>query len=75
MASADVATAKASATLINNLIIVSSSCHFGETVAAEAVAARLRRLSGSTRSFAWFAYGYAIAATLLAGTVLLTRVI
>ena len=47
------------------------NCHFGETVAAEAVAARVRRL----RSFATFAYGYAIAATLLAGTVLLSRVI
>jgi hypothetical protein len=51
------------------------NCHFGETVAAEAVAARLRHLSGSTRSFATFAYGYAIAAALLAGTVLLIRVI
>lgn len=51
------------------------SCHFGETVTAEAVAARVRYLSGRTRSFAWFAYGYAIAATLLAGTVLLARVI
>ena len=47
------------------------NCHFGETVAAEAVAARVRRL----RSFATFAYGYAIAAALLAGTVLLSRVI
>jgi hypothetical protein len=46
-------------------------CHFGETVAAEAVAARLRHLS----EFATFAYGYAIVAALLAGTVLLTRVI
>ena len=44
-----------------------------ETVASEAVAARVRRLSG--RSFATFAYGYAIAAALLAGTVLLSRVI
>jgi hypothetical protein len=51
------------------------SCHFGESVAAEAVAARLRRLSGRTRSFATLAYAYAIAAALLAGTVLLTRVI
>src|SRR6478609_1313101 len=49
------------------------NCHFGETVASEAVAARVRRLSG--RSFATFAYGYAIAAALLAGTVLLSRVI
>ena len=49
------------------------NCHFGETVIAEAVAARARRLSG--RSFATFAYGYAIAAALLAGTVLLSRVI
>jgi hypothetical protein len=48
-------------------------CHFGETVASEAVAARVRRLSG--QSFATFAYGYAIAAALLAGTVLLSRVI
>jgi hypothetical protein len=47
------------------------NCHFGETVTAEAVAARVRRL----RSFATFAYGYAIAAALLAGTVLLSRVI
>ena len=47
------------------------NCHFGETVAAEVVAARVRRL----RSFATFAYGYAIAAVLLAGTVLLSRVI
>ena len=46
-------------------------CHFGETVAAEAVAARLRHVS----EFATFAYGYALAAALLAGTVLLTRVI
>jgi hypothetical protein len=49
------------------------NCHFGETVAAEAVAARLRRLSGRTRSFATFAFAYAIAATLLAGTVLLNH--
>ena len=49
------------------------NCHFGETVAAEAVAVRVRRLSG--RSFATFAYGYAIGAALLAGTVLLSRVI
>jgi hypothetical protein len=49
------------------------NCHFGETVAAEVVAARVRLLSG--RSFATFAYGYAIAAALLAGTVLLARVI
>jgi len=46
------------------------NCHFGETVAAEVVAARVRLLSG--RSFATFAYGYAIAAALLAGTVLLS---
>ncbi len=51
------------------------NCHLGETVAAEAVAARLRRLSGRTRSFATFAYGYAIVAALLAGTILLSRVI
>jgi hypothetical protein len=49
------------------------NCHFGETVASEAVAARVRRLSG--RRFATFAYGYAIAAALLAGTVFLSRVI
>lgn len=49
------------------------NCHFGESVASEAVAARVRRLSG--RSFATFTYGYAIAAALLAGTVLLSRVI
>jgi hypothetical protein len=47
------------------------NCHFGETVAAEAVAARVRRLAGRTSSFATFATGYAIAALLLAGTVLL----
>jgi hypothetical protein len=47
------------------------NCHFGETVAAEAVAARVRRLSA--RSFATFATGYAIAALLLAGTVLLNH--
>jgi hypothetical protein len=51
------------------------NCHFGETVAAEAVAARVRRLSGRTSSFATFAYGYAIAVGLLAGTVLLSRVL
>jgi hypothetical protein len=51
------------------------NCHFGETVAAEAVAARVRRLSGPTSSFATFAYGYAIAVGLLAGTVLLSRVL
>jgi hypothetical protein len=49
------------------------SCHFGETVAAEAAAARVRRLSGRTSSFATFATGYAIAAVLLVGTVLLIR--
>jgi hypothetical protein len=49
------------------------NCHFGETVAAEVVAARVRRLSG--RSFVTFAYGYAIAVALLAGTVLLSRAI
>ena len=32
------------------------NCHFGEAVAAEAVAARVRRLSGRTSSFATFAY-------------------
>jgi hypothetical protein len=47
------------------------NCHFGETVAAEVVAARVRRLSARSRSFATFAYAYAIAAVLLAGTVLL----
>jgi hypothetical protein len=49
------------------------NCHFGETVAAEAVAARVRGLSGRTSSFATFAYTYAIAAALLAGTVLLNH--
>jgi hypothetical protein len=44
------------------------NCHFGETVAAETVAARVRRLAGRTSSFATFATG---AALLLAGTVLL----
>ncbi len=49
-------------------------CHFGETVAAEAVAARMRRLSGHTRSFATsFAYGFAAGAAFLAGSVLLKR--
>jgi hypothetical protein len=42
------------------------NCHFGETVAAEVVAARVRRLSRRTSSFAMFAYAYAIAASLLA---------
>jgi hypothetical protein len=46
-------------------------CHFGETVAAEVVAARVRRLLRPANSFARFAYGYAIAMTLLAGTILL----
>jgi hypothetical protein len=50
-------------------------CHFGETVAAEAVAACVRRLSGRTSSFATFAYGYTIAVALLAGTVLLSMAI
>jgi hypothetical protein len=49
------------------------NCHFGETVAAEVVAARVRRLSARSRSFAMFATGYAIAAALLAGTVLLNH--
>ena len=47
------------------------NCHFGETVAAEVVAARVRRLSGRARSFTAFACTYAIAATLLAATVLM----
>ena len=53
------------------------NCHFGDTVAAEAVAARVRRLSGrnTTSSFATFAYGYTIAVALLAGTVLLLMAI
>ena len=51
------------------------NCHFGDTVAAEVVAARVRRLSGRTSSFTRFAYGYAIAAALLAGTALVSRVI
>ena len=49
------------------------NCHFGETVAAEVVAARVRHLSGHTGSFTAFACTYAIAATLLAGTVLLVH--
>jgi hypothetical protein len=49
------------------------NCHFGETVAAEVVAARVRRLSARSRSFATFATAYAIAAALLAGTVLLNH--
>jgi hypothetical protein len=51
------------------------NCHFGETVAAEVVAARVRRLSRRISSFATFAYGYAIAVALLAGTVLLSSAI
>ena len=46
------------------------NCHLGETVAAETVAARVRRLSG--HSFAVIASQCAGTATLLAGTVLLT---
>jgi hypothetical protein len=49
------------------------NCHFGETVAAEAVAASVRRLSGRTSSFATFATVYAIGAVLLAGTILLNN--
>jgi hypothetical protein len=49
------------------------SCLSGETVAAEVVAARVRRLSGRISSFAAFAYGYAIVTALLAGTVLLNH--
>jgi hypothetical protein len=49
------------------------SCHFGETVAAEVVAARVRHLSARTRSFTAFACTYALAAALLAGTVLLVH--
>ena len=49
------------------------NCHFGETVAAEVVAARVRRLSGRISS-ATFAYGYVIATALLAGTVLLLAI-
>ena len=51
------------------------SCHFGETVAAEVVAARLRRLSGRSDSFGTVACGYALAGALLAGTVLLSAAI
>jgi hypothetical protein len=46
------------------------NCHFGETVSARVVAARVRRLSGRTSSFTAFAYVYAIAAALFAGAVL-----
>jgi hypothetical protein len=46
------------------------NCHLGETVAAEAVAARVRRLSG--HSFAVTALQCTGTAALLAGTVLLT---
>jgi hypothetical protein len=49
------------------------NCHFGETVAAETVAVRVRCLAGCTSNFATFATAYAIAAALLAGTVLLTH--
>jgi hypothetical protein len=46
-------------------------CHFGETVAAETVASRVRHLAGHASSFATFATVYTIAAVLFAGTVLL----
>jgi hypothetical protein len=49
------------------------NCHFGDSVAADVVAACVRRLSGRTGSFTRLAYGYAIAAALLAGTVLLSH--
>jgi hypothetical protein len=49
------------------------NCHFGESVEAELVAARVRRLSARARSLATFATGYAIAAALLAGTILPSR--
>ena len=49
-------------------------CHFGETVAAEAVAARVRYLSGRNSKFATFAYGYGIATALLAATILLKAI-
>ncbi len=45
------------------------NCHFGETVAAAAVAARVRSLARS-HSFAAFTCVYAIAVALLAGTIL-----
>ena len=48
------------------------NCHFGETVAAEVVAARVR-LAARNRSFTSFATGYVITAVLLAGTVLLSH--
>lgn len=48
-------------------------CHFGETVAAQTVAARVRRLSGRKSRFATVATGYAIAAVLVAGTVVLSH--
>jgi hypothetical protein len=50
------------------------NCHFGETVAAEAVAARVRYLSGCSSTFAAFAYAYAIAAAVLGGTILLRAI-
>jgi hypothetical protein len=49
------------------------NCHFGESVAAEVVAARVRRLSTRPSSFATFVTAYAIAAGLLAGTLLLNH--
>jgi hypothetical protein len=49
------------------------NCHFGDSVAAEVVAARVRRLSGRTGSFTRLAYGYAIVAGLLVETVLLSH--
>jgi hypothetical protein len=49
------------------------NCLFGETVAADVIAARVRRLSGRTSTFATVAYGYAIAAALLAGSILLNH--
>ena len=49
------------------------TCHFGETVAAEVVAARVRNLAARNRSFTTFATGYVITCVLLAGTILLSH--
>ena len=49
------------------------NCHFGETVAAEVVAARVRNLAARNRSFTSFATGYVITGVLLAGTILLSH--
>jgi hypothetical protein len=50
------------------------NCHFGETVAAEVVAARVRHLAARHRSFTTLATGYVfVIGVLLAGTALLSH--